>query len=219
MNFHFDRIVDHIPFMLKGIFVTLEYTVLALSIGLVLGTFLALMKLSKSGLWRAFATFYISIFRGTPLLVQLSLIYFATPQLIGYQITALEAGLLAFSLNSTAYVSEIIRAGIEAVDKGQFEAAESLAIPYHKAMLCIIMPQAIRNILPALVNEAINLLKESALVSVIGEMDLLRRANIVSSQTFLYFEPLLFIAVVYYLLVSVLSQLSKILEKRLKRSD
>lgn len=219
MTFHFDRLIEHIPFILQGTFVTLHYTLLALFMGLILGTVVALMKLSKSGLLRNSATFYISIFRGTPLLVQLSLIYFATPQLIGYQITALEAGLMAFSLNSTAYVSEIIRAGIQAIDKGQFEAAESLAIPYHKAMLCIIMPQAIRNILPALVNEAINLLKESALVSVIGEMDLLRRANIVSSQTFLYFEPLLFVALVYYMLVSILSQLAKHLEKRLKRSD
>ncbi len=147
------------------------------------------------------------------------MIYFATPQLIGYQITALEAGLLAFSLNSTAYVSEIIRAGIEAVDKGQFEAAKALAIPYPQTMVSIIIPQAVRNILPALVNEGVNLLKESALVSVIGEMDLLRRANIVSSQTFLYFEPLMFVAIVYYILVSILSQFSKLLEKRLKRSD
>ena len=219
MNFHFDRIIEHIPFILKGTLVTLEYTLIALFIGLILGTGLALMTLSHNAILRRLATFYISIFRGTPLLVQLSLIYFATPQLIGYQITALEAGLLAFSLNSTAYVSEIIRAGIQAVDKGQFEAAESLAIPYHQAMLAIIIPQAVRNILPALVNEAVNLLKESALVSVIGEMDLLRRANIVSSQTFLYFEPLLFVAIVYYALVSILSRLSRILEKRLKRSD
>jgi His/Glu/Gln/Arg/opine family amino acid ABC transporter permease subunit len=219
MIFHFERIVEHIPFILQGTLVTLEYTLIALSIGLILGTGLAMMTLSKIWPIKRFATFYISIFRGTPLLVQLSLIYFATPQLIGYQITALEAGLLAFSLNSTAYVSEIIRAGIEAIDKGQFEAAKSLAIPHTQMMIAIIMPQAIRNILPALVNEAVNLLKESALVSVIGEMDLLRRANIVSSQTFLYFEPLLFVALVYYVLVSVLSQLSKVLERRLKRSD
>lgn len=219
MNFHFDRIIEHIPFILKGTIVTLEYTLIALCIGLILGTGLALMTLSHNVVLRRLASFYISIFRGTPLLVQLSLIYFATPQLIGYQITALEAGLLAFSLNSTAYVSEIIRAGIQAVDKGQFEAAESLAIPYHQAMFAIIIPQAVRNILPALVNESITLLKESALVSVIGEMDLLRRANIVSSQTFLYFEPLLFVAIVYYALVSILSRLAQILEKRLKRSD
>lgn len=219
MVFHFERIIEHIPFILQGTFVTLQYTLIALSIGLILGTGLALMSLSKTWCFRKAATFYISIFRGTPLLVQLSLIYFATPQLVGYQITALEAGLLAFSLNSTAYVSEIIRAGIQAVDKGQFEAAQSLAIPHGQMMIYIIIPQAVRNILPALVNEAVNLLKESALVSVIGELDLLRRANIVSSQTFLYFEPLLFVALVYYVLVSVLSSCAKTLEKRLKRSD
>ena len=216
---NFDQIIERMPFILKGTIVTLEYTILALIIGLLLGPAVALLKLSDNRPLRMFATFYTSIFRGTPLLVQLSIVYFATPQLFGYKITAFEAGILAFSMNSTAYVSEIIRAGIQSIDRGQFEAAESLAIPYKNAMLSIIMPQAIRNILPALVNESINLLKESALVSVIGEMDLLRRANIVSSETFLYFEPLIFIALIYYILVSILSKIAKLLEKRLMRSD
>ncbi len=215
MNLHFDRMGDHIPFILEGVFVTLQYTFVALAVGLVLGTLLSLMVLSDNRLLRYTAKTYISIFRGTPLLVQLSLIYFATPQLFEYQITALQAGLLAFSLNSSAYVSEIIRAGIQSVDKGQFEAAQSLAISYPKAMGYIIIPQAIKNILPALVNESVNLLKESAVISVIGEMDLLRRANIVSAQTFLYFEPLLVVAFIYYILVSLLSKAASILEKRL----
>lgn len=217
--FHFDRIVDSIPFLIGGAVVTLQYTLVSLCAGFVLGTILALLTLSPSRLKRLPAKIYISIFRGTPLLVQLSLIYFATPQLLGYQISALQAGLLAFSLNSAAYVSEIIRAGIQSVDRGQFEAAKTLGISYQKTMIYIIIPQALRNILPALVNEAVNLLKESAIVSVIGEMDLLRRANIVSSQTFLYFEPLIIVAIVYYVMVVILSQLAVILEKRLKRSD
>ncbi len=217
--FHFDRIIDFIPFILEGALVTLQYTLVSLAAGFVLGTVLSLMTISSRWYIRYPAKVYISIFRGTPLLVQLSLIYFATPQLMNYQITALQAGLLAFSLNSAAYVSEIIRAGIQAVDKGQFEAAQSLAVPYHKTMLHIIIPQAVKNILPALVNEAVNLLKESAIISVIGEMDLLRRANIVSSQTYLYFEPLLVVAVAYYVLVVAFSQLALILEKRLQRHD
>lgn len=219
MTFHFSQILDRIPYLLQGTFVTLKYTIFSLAIGLILGAGFALMKISSAKSLKALAAFYTSIFRGTPLLVQLSLIYFATPQLIGYKIGAFEAGLLAFSLNSAAYVSEIIRAGIEAVDKGQFEAAKSLAIPYRLMMMDIILPQAIRNILPALVNEAINLLKESALVSVIGEMDLLRRANIVSAETFLYFEPLIFVALVYYGLVMILSYVAQHLERKLKYRD
>lgn len=217
--FHFDRVLSFIPFILEGALVTLQYTLVSLSAGFVLGTLLSMMTISSRWYFRYPAKVYISIFRGTPLLVQLSLIYFATPQLLNYQITALQAGLLAFSLNSAAYVSEIVRAGVQAVDRGQFEAAKSLAIPYHKMMLNIIVPQAIKNILPALVNEAVNLLKESAIISVIGEMDLLRRANIVSSQTYLYFEPLLVVAIAYYILVMAFSQLALILERRLQRSD
>jgi His/Glu/Gln/Arg/opine family amino acid ABC transporter permease subunit len=219
MVLHFDQIYDKIPFILTGTLVTLQYTGVSLLLGLILGSLFALMKLSNFKILKGFATFYISVFRGTPLLVQLFLIYFATPQLIGYKITAFEAGLLALSLNSAAYVSEIIRAGIQAVDRGQFEASQALAIPYALSMYHIILPQAIRNILPALVNEAVNLLKESALVSVIGEMDLLRRANIVSSETYLYFEPLILVAAIYYVLVMILSQCATLLEKRLKRSD
>lgn len=219
MDFHFDRLGPHLPFIFQGTLVTLQYTLVALFAGLILGSVLALMTLSPQQILRYPAKVYISIFRGTPLLVQLSLVYFATPQLLGYQITALEAGLLAFSLNSAAYVSEIVRAGIQAVDKGQFEAAATLSIPKTQMMVFIIMPQALKNILPALVNEAVNLLKESAIISVIGEMDLLRRANIVSAQTFLYFEPLIVVAIVYYILVVSFSSAATHLEKRLKRSD
>jgi ABC-type amino acid transport system permease subunit len=133
--------------------------------------------------------------------------------------TAFEAGVLAFSLNSGAYVSEHIRAGILSVDRGQFEAAASLGISYFSTMKDIILPQAIKNILPSLVNESIDLLKESALVSTIGEMDLLRRANVVAAEKYIYFEPLLMVAAVYYVMVMVLSHFAKVLEIRLRRSD
>jgi len=219
MQFHFEQIVPSIPFLLAGTLVTLKYTGLSILFGSILGVFFALLKISHIQILRLFANGYTSIFRGTPLLVQLSLVYFATPQLTGYNISAFEAGLIAFSLNSTAYVSEIIRAGIQAIDRGQFEAAQSLGLPYLLTMRDIILPQAIKKILPALVNEAIDLLKESALVSVIGEMDLLRRANVVSAEKFIYFEPLLFIAAIYYILVMILSGFAKLLEKRFKTSD
>lgn len=219
MQLHFDQIIPSIPFLLAGALVTLKYMILSLLLGSFLGIFLTLAKISHIRILRLLAQAYTSIFRGTPLLVQITLVYFAIPQITGYNFSPFQAGLIAFSLNSAAYVSEVIRGGIQAVDKGQFEAAQSLGIPYILTMRDIIFPQAIKNSLPGLVNEAIDLLKESALVSVFGELDLLRRANIVSAEKFIYFEPLIFVAAVYYVLVMILSQLARLLEKRFKRSD
>tara|TARA_A100000171_G_C2131339_1_gene146973 strand:- start:267 stop:932 length:666 start_codon:yes stop_codon:yes gene_type:complete len=219
MTLDFTAIIPSIPFILEGIVITLKYTFFSVFFGLILGMALALMKLSKKKLFSGFAVFYTSLFRGTPLLVQLSLFYFATPQLTGYKISAFESGILAFSLNSGAYISEIIRAGIMAVDKGQFEAMKALGIPYTPGMKDLILPQALKNILPALMNEIVDLLKESSLVSVIGEMDLLRRANLVASEKFIYFEPLLLVAVLYYILVLIFSSCARLVEKRMKRHD
>lgn len=219
MIFRFSDVLPSLPYILEGTLVTLKYTGVSIFFGFLLGILIALMKLSSVKPFSFFAKAYISLFRGTPLLVQLSLIYYATPQLFGYKITAFEAGVLTFSLNSGAYVSEIIRSGILAVDKGQFEASDALGLSYMLSMKDIILPQAIKNILPALVNEFVNLLKESALVSVIGEYDLLRRANIVAAEKFIYFEPLLLVAAIYYVLVITLSAFATQLEKRLRRSD
>jgi ABC-type amino acid transport system permease subunit len=151
--------------------------------------------------------------------LQLTIIYFATPQLIQYDISPLFAGVLAFGLNSSAYISEIMRAGIMAVDKGQREASLSLGVSYLTMMRCIILPQAFKNILPALVNEMITLLKESALVSVIGVQELLRRANIVSANLYIYFEPLIFTALIYYIIVMALTVVARLVERRLRASD
>ncbi|MDE5412202.1 amino acid ABC transporter permease [Alkalihalobacterium chitinilyticum] len=219
MNLDFNQIVPSIPFIMGGIWVTLKFVSVSLIIGLILGTFLAILKIGKVKVLVILSDIYTSIFRGTPLILQLSIIYFATPQLIDYNISAYEAGVLTFGLNSAAYISEIIRAGIQAVDKGQKEAAEALGIPYNQMMLKIILPQAFRNILPALFNEFITLTKESAIVSVIGVMDILRRSQVVASNTFAYFEPLLIAGVIYYVLVMALTLLGKLLERRLKRSD
>ncbi|MBL0942013.1 MAG: amino acid ABC transporter permease [Alphaproteobacteria bacterium] len=219
MTLDFGRIVPSIPFILQGALVTLKYAGLSIFFGFFLGLLLTLMKLSGLKAMKWFADAYTSVFRGTPLLVQLYLIYQGIPELTGYSITAFEAGILTFSLNSGAYVSEIIRAGVQAVDKGQMEAALSLGVSYPLAMKDIIFPQAVKNILPALVNETINMLKESALISVIGESDLLRRANIIAAEKYLYFEPLLIAGAMYYVLVLILSWIAKHLEIRLARSD
>ncbi|MFC0558135.1 amino acid ABC transporter permease [Halalkalibacter alkalisediminis] len=218
MNLDFSQIVPHIPFLLQGIGVTLQFVSAALVLGLILGVILSIFKIGRFRVLRWFADAYTSVFRGTPLILQLSIIYFGIPQ-FGFDISAYVAGVLAFGLNSAAYVSEIIRAGIQAVDKGQKEAAEALGIPYRPTMLRIILPQAFRNILPALFNEFINLTKESAIVSIIGVMDLMRRAQVLNAQIYRYFEALLFVGLIYYLLVMVLTIIGRLIERRLQRSD
>lgn len=206
-----------LTFIPKGIFITLQYALLSVFFGLLIGTLLSLFRLSSNKLLRIFAISYLSIFRGTPLLLQLFIMYFALPKVLGIEISAFAAGIIAFSMNSGAYVSENIRAGIESVDKGQFEAAKALGMPYRLMMQHIIMPQAIRNILPSLVNEAINMVKESSIISVIGEADIMRRANIVAAEQYSYLEPLMVAAICYYILVTLLTLLAKLLEGRLKK--
>jgi len=215
----FSVLEGYVPYILKGIGVTLLFTLVSALLGLILGSILSLFKISSIKPLKWFATAYTSVFRGTPLLVQLTLIYYATPQLTGYDIPALLAAGLAFGLNSAAYLSETIRAGIMAVDKGQQEAAMALGIPYSKMMVSIIFPQALRNILPALVNEVVALIKESSLVSVIGVADLMRRADVVRADTFRSFEVLLLVAAIYYVLVLILTSLARALERRLRRGD
>lgn len=215
----FSKIAPNIPYILAGILITLKFSLVSAFFGFLWGTILALFKISTWKPLKLFAEGYTSIFRGTPLLVQLTLIYFATPQLTGYDITAFQAGVLAFSLNSGAYISETIRAGIQAVDKGQKEACEALGVQYQLMMVDIILPQALRNILPALVNESINLLKDSTLVSVIGVEDMLRRAQIVGAEKYIYFEPLIFVAAIYYLMIITLTWGANGLERKLKQSS
>ncbi|WP_246943576.1 amino acid ABC transporter permease [Bacillus pinisoli] len=219
MNLDFPQIVPSIPFILYGIWVTIKFVIVSAILGFFLGTILALFKIGKFKVLRWIADAYTSVFRGTPLILQLMIIYFAVPQLTGYNISAFLAGILAFGLNSGAYISEIIRAGIQAVDKGQVEAAKALGVPYRAMMIDIIMPQAMKNILPALMNEFITLTKESALISTIGTLDIMRRAQIVGADTYLYFEPFLVAGLIYYLMVVGLTLLGKVVERRLKRSD
>jgi His/Glu/Gln/Arg/opine family amino acid ABC transporter permease subunit len=214
----FSRIAPSVPFILGGIIITLQFTALSAVLGFIWGTILSLFKISSFKPLYWFGMVYTSIFRGTPLLVTLSIIYFATPQLTGYNISGFQAGVITFTLNSGAYISEVIRAGILAIDRGQTEAAMSLGVRYRPMMIDIILPQAIKNILPALVNETIALLKDSALVSTIGAQDLLRRAQIVGAEKYVYFEPLLIVAVIYYIMVMTLTIAAGGMERQLQKS-
>lgn len=219
MNLDFMQFIPSLPYILKGIIVTLKIVVLAAVLGFVFGIILSLFKISKIKLLGWFADFYTSIFRGTPLVLQLMLIYFGSPQIFGFQIEPYTAAVLSFSLNSGAYISEIIRAGILAIDKGQQEAAMALGVPYGKMMWDIILPQALKNILPALMNEFITLTKESAIVTTIGVMDIMRRSYQVGAQYYSYFEPLILAGIIYYLMVIALTFLGKAVERRMRRSD
>jgi polar amino acid transport system permease protein len=211
-NYYFETAI----FIAKGIPMTLLYSVLSVFFGFFIGAFLAFLKVSNNKFGKFVAEFYTSIFRGTPLLIQLSVIAYAIPPLFNIKLSLLQAGVMAFSLNSGAYVSEIIRAGIQGVDKGQFEAAKSLGIPYFLTMKDIILPQAIRNVLPSLINELINMLKESALISVLGEMDIMRQAQLRSAHTYDYFSPLLIAGLYYYILIFTLSFIAKVVERKIK---
>lgn len=219
MNLDFSQIVPYIPFMLEGILVTLKFVSMSILVGFILGTILALCKITKQPILKGLADVYTSIFRGTPLILQLMIFYFAVPQLSGYDTSPFLSAILAFGLNSAAYVSEIIRAGILAIDKGQTEAAEALGVPYKPMMINIILPQAFKNILPALMNEFITLTKESAIVSVIGYLDIMRRAQIVGADIYRNFEPLLIAGFIYWVMVYILTQLGKLVERRLRYSD
>lgn len=219
MNLDFTQIIPSIPYILQGIVVTLEIVLLAGLLGFILGIILSLLKISSINLLNWLADAYTSIFRGTPLVLQLMLIYYGSPQITGYQIQPYTAAVLSFALNSGAYVSEIIRAGILAVDKGQREAAMALGVPYGKMMWDIILPQALKNILPALMNEFISLTKESAIVTTIGVMDIMRRSYQVGAKYYSFFEPLLVAGLIYYLMVMILTLLGKALERRMRQGD
>jgi polar amino acid transport system permease protein len=199
--------LDGFIFILKGVYITLFYTVFSLFCGAVIGFALAILY--YYGFFKLFIRAYVSFIRGTPLLVQLSIIYFVLPQVIHLNISAEVAGIVTFSLNSAAYICEIVRAGLSSIDPGQFEAAKALHIPRFLTWREIILPQVIRNIYPALVNEVVTLLKESALISTIGVQDILRRAQLVAAEHYTYLQPFLIAAFTYYLIVLLVEYLSR----------
>lgn len=219
LNLDFRQIAPNIPFILGGIVTTLSFTIVSAVFGFTWGTILSVFKISNIKPLKWFADFYTSVFRGTPLILQLAIIYFSTPQLIGWSIPPFIAGVITFSLNSAAYSSETIRGGILGVDKGQREAALTMGVPYTMMMWDIVLPQAFKNILPALVNESIALLKDSSLVSTVGALDLMRRGQIVAAEKFIYFEPLIVVGLVYYIMVTGFTWLAQRFERRIRKSD
>lgn len=206
-------------FFLKGIKITILISLIGVALGSILGAFVALMKLSKIKIISWIASIYIEILRGTPMLVQVFIVFFGITAALGLDISALVCGTIALVINSSAYIAEIIRAGITAVDKGQMEAAHSLGLNYRQTMKSVIMPQAIKNILPALGNEFVTLIKESSIVSTIGVGEIMFNAQVVQGISFDPFTPLLVAAALYFVLTFVLTRIMNMIEGRLNASD
>lgn len=213
MGFRWDLVFSSLPTLLQGAKLTVQLTSIAVFFGIILGTIAGMIRLSKGPL-RLAAASYIDIIRGTPLLVQTFLIFYGLPSLISRPIPAYTAAVLALSINSGAYVEEIVRAGIQSIDKGQWEAAASLGLSGSQTMGLIILPQAFRRILPPLGNEFIALLKDSSLVSVIALEELVRKGQIIIGRTFRPFEVWLAVAVIYFVMTFAVSRLVNLAEKR-----
>ncbi len=215
-----DVLVEYWPIFLKGARGTLTYAAIAVCFGTVLGTLVAIMHLSKHKTLSTIASVYVNVLRGTPLLVQMYISYYFIPMAIPAlnSIDKVYYVMLALSLNSSAYVSEIIRGGINSVDKGQMEAARSLGMTSTHCMTKIILPQAIRNILPSLGNEYISMTKETSLAGTFMLYELMYTRTLLANK-FLVWQPLFIIAGIYLIITMVLSKLVKMLEKRLNVYD
>lgn len=215
---NFSLIEPYAPMFVGGLVVTLKVTGAALLLAFVLGFLISVLKVLPCMPLRVILDFYTSIFRGIPLIVLLFIAYFGMPQLTGYKISMFAASVLTLGLNGSATVSETVRGGIEGVDRGQYDAARALGLPYPSMMWEIIIPQALRSVAPALVNEAITVLKSSSLVATIGLMDMMRAAQSVQALTYRAFEPFVVVAAVYYVIVMALVALSRRMERHLRRS-
>ncbi|MDI6709553.1 MAG: amino acid ABC transporter permease [Thermoanaerobacterales bacterium] len=225
------------PLLLAGTVITLELTVLSVGIGCVIGLFAGLARLSRSRFLRVIATCYVDFLRGTPLLVQILIVYFGIPYLVtdlqdwwhaalGWPILIKDpnlprfwAAVTACSLNSGAYIAEIFRAGVQSIERGQMEAARSLGMTQSQAMRYVILPQAFKRVVPPLGNEFIAMLKDTSLVSMIGVEELLRRGTLINADYYRPFETYITVAFIYLMITLSFSRLVDYLERRLKTGD
>ncbi|MBF1210374.1 MAG: amino acid ABC transporter permease [Gemella morbillorum] len=212
----FDFLPKYYTTYIDATVTTLKVSLIALLIGLLLGIVICLAKISTIKVLNVLATIYVEVIRNTPILVQIMIIYFALPE-VGISFTPFMSAIIALSINSGAYVSEIFRSGILAIDKGQMEAGRSLGLSYFQTMKFIILPQALKNSLPALGNEFISLVKESSIVYFVGVADIMFAANTIKNATYETFGPYLIAAAIYFIITSVLSFLVKRLEKKLAK--
>lgn len=213
---------DRYKYILSGLTTTVIIAFVAVIIGIIIGTLVSLIRnnyeVNKKGkILNKICEIYVNVIRGTPVILQLMIIYYVIFKSVNINITLV--GIIAFGINSGAYVSEIIRSGINSIDKGQLEAGLSLGLNYHKTMKLIILPQAIKNILPALGNEFITLLKETSVGAYIGILELTKASDIISSRTYDYFFPLIIVAIIYLIMTLGLSKLVNLMERRLNNAE
>ena len=215
MNGFFEYVGACMPQLLVGMKLTIIMTFLALILAVVIGLVACLFSISKVKPLNWISGIYLSVIRGTPLLVQAFFIYFGLTSAMGLRIPAFNAAIIVLCLNAGAYLSEIFRSGIAAVNKGQMEAARSLGLPYGVAMRKIILPQAIRIVIPSVLNQFIITLKDTSILSVIGCGELMRQGQMIVARNFRSFETYAIIAVMYYVVVIFLTKVFQMVERRL----
>jgi len=219
MEFDVALVLHSFPLLIAGAWVTLKITALAVGLGMVFGLIAAIGTLSSSRVLHLVARGYINFIRGTPLLVQIFIIYFALPVIIGSRIEPFVAAVAACSINSGAYVAEIFRAGIQSIAKGQTQAAWSLGLTSRQTMRYVVLPQAFKRVIPPLGNEFIAMLKDSSLVSVIGFEELTRKGQLVIAETYGSLEIWASVAILYLVMTLSISRLVAFLEKKFKTGD
>lgn len=210
--------------VLEGLQHTLMIAVTGLIIGILIGTIIATVRVLPKykllpRILNSICSFYVALFRGTPMVVQLLVFYYVLLPIIGWRITGVQVAMLVFGLNSGAYISEIMRSGIQSVDPGQMEAGRAVGLGFGASMCRIVIPQAVKNILPTLGNEFITLIKETSVVSFVGATDLYMAFNYIGSNSYEFMVPYLVMALIYIVLVLIISLLIKLMERSLKKSD
>lgn len=211
----FEYAVSIFPRLFEGLKMTIAMTVCSLILGILVGLLSCFCSISKSFILNKLSGAYLSIIRGTPLMVQATFIYFGLSAALNMPITSFTASIIVLMLNSGAYLSEIFRSGISAINKGQMEAARSLGLPHGVAMRKIILPQAFRIVIPSVTNQFIITLKDTSILSVIGVAEMMRQSQQLIANNFRAFETYAIVAVWYYVLVIILTKLFKLLERRL----
>ena len=210
--------------VIQGLQNTLMIAIAGLIIGIIIGTIIATVRVlpkykTLPKVLNAICSFYVALFRGTPMVVQLLVFYYVLLPIIGLKITGVQGAMMGFGLNSGAYISEIMRSGIQSVDPGQMEAGRAVGLSFGTSMIKIVIPQAVKNILPTLGNEFISLIKETSVVSFVGAADLYVAFNYIGSNSYEFMVPYLVMALIYIVLVLIISLLIKLMERSLKKSD
>lgn len=212
----FELLIQTWPRLMQGLWVTVEATLISLCIAAVLGLIFGLLSVSPKKILRGISRVYVDIIRGTPLIVQAFFIYFGMTSALNTRMEAIVAGIITLSLNAGAYTAELVRGGIQSVPKGQMEAARSLGLPYPMAMRKVILPQAVRTMIPALVNQCIITLKDSSILSVIGMAELTQAGKLIIANNLESFKMWLIVGVIYFVIIMILSKISSYIEGRLQ---